>query len=672
MSTLIDAATSGEVHSRSTKQRNTVSLAGSDTPLTPKRHVETFKGVVPLCKHPMSSESNPLTPRSSSVGSKIRQRASSQSTIGVPIQTNARNPPRVRVEDTDDPRIPGNRPRSPSSPGSDISDDEDTLFDTPQPKTHNPPDLSTPLTPPSVYKARNSFLGNESPSPADRKTRRPVPRRFPHFETEPEAQSRADSVLHQDGQEAGTSGDKSTKAGLFDVASRKVKITAEKEGEVEREKQEEEDDEEEEEEKEEEQGEHEDASAENKLCDIKIEEDNVKHETRLIKPRVLTTLKKETLSINCIDVLRDIFDGKIIEDIKDERERCYGFRKLPPLKDGLPRYGPRCKQPIGKEKRKLARSWLETACDPVSLLDAATKLNDIVKSIFCQDHIKTAKEKVASWIHSLDLSSPDPENHDISPLLKLEAQRRDPEEAKKKVIKRVATDDYKLSEASSTKIDCVNGISRHIPWQPQDTKHLSVKQSLAKCVIKPLGMNGGKSGHLYVYSTSGGIEPRKIGVTGNGNIETRLKYWRRCGPVVLLYPKEEKNAKQQEPSDQVYVLERLVHTELKNFRLKTIECPCKKTHKEWFTAPDDLIMAVIKKWETWLKLEPYEKYGDIWVLKDGFFNLEDVCTPCVIPIVAASSIEQIKHGKKTATTTTSSSTRRLEARAERGQPGAAR
>ncbi|MCJ1421037.1 hypothetical protein MMC32_007399 [Xylographa parallela] len=623
VSSTTGAATFGKTQSWSTEQWDTVSFFGSDLPLTPIRRARISDGGIALCKHLQSCESDPDTPSPKSISSKVPHRVPSRSTFDVSLPTrDPKNPPKVTVEETHDAEIPANSPGSPVPSESDSSDDENLLFDTPQPKSHASHDLSTPLTPPSVYKPRGSFLGNESPSPAERKSGRPAPRRFPHLEHKSKIHSSGRSTCQEEDQNANITEDTLTESLAFDAAPLERKTAA---GEEEEEKKEEEDDEEKEGRK------GGDAAIETKLIDIKIEDDILEHETCSDAPSTTAVLKKASSSMKVIDVIRDIFGNEMLTLIVKKRKRCYGFKK----KD-LREEGPRCRRSVAKAKVEIAGRWLQEAQKPLPLPDLINKLYDIIELLFCCDHFSTATMKTASWVHSQGASIPAPKACDNSPRGNFELLRKDIEEPLKKDIEGAFTWDNNSSQSFSYKSIHVHGIDWYNLWQPQNTKDLGVKQSLAKWVVEPLpSKNGGKSGFLYVYSTSGDIESRKIGLTENPEIGVRLQAWRKCGDVNLVYPKE--GEQKQAPFKHVYRLERLVHTELKNFRLKTSRCICNTNHDEWSHAPDALIVAVIRKWGAWLDLEPYEKCGEIWQLKDGFMNLQDICTPCFTPSIAIPS-----------------------------------
>jgi hypothetical protein len=76
-------------------------------------------------------------------------------------------------------------------------------------------------------------------------------------------------------------------------------------------------------------------------------------------------------------------------------------------------------------------------------------------------------------------------------------------------------------------------------------------------------------------------------------------------------------------------VERLIHTELKEYRM-LIDCNgCGKTHSEWFCVSKEHVIKVFQKWKDWISREPYMQTDDgRWVLKPSFVNqAKGMCRP---------------------------------------------
>ncbi len=100
----------------------------------------------------------------------------------------------------------------------------------------------------------------------------------------------------------------------------------------------------------------------------------------------------------------------------------------------------------------------------------------------------------------------------------------------------------------------------------------------------------------------------KIGYSGN--IEQRLSEWKRkCHyePIKTFKGERIPNGK---------VVERLVQTELENYRRIEIACSgggsnCSANHKEWFEINYQLAFEAVTRWTRWMqKKEPYEVAED--------------------------------------------------------------
>ncbi|MCJ1402872.1 hypothetical protein MMC11_006093 [Xylographa trunciseda] len=544
----------------------------SDQSKSPERRSRIFKDGLRLDKRSKSCEGHLRTPPVSSPELHVPLTAKS-----------AKQSRKPSAEDKDDPEIALSRPRSPVSPETDSSDDDDHLFDTPRSEAHESYGSSTPLTPPSVYKTRNPFIGDGSPSPAERKSRRPAPIRFANLEEE--------SGTHFSGHT--TRGQKVQK----DVASKNtsVKRLSFEEGDTERKTREVH-----------EEREPRDIDIEGEIDDSKIDDDNGEHRTTTALQKITTASHKPGLSVKGIDVLRSIFGDKKIEEGLD---RC----------GGMTYNGKDCKKIISKATLKRVRGRLEILQTQLPFSDLVKELYIVAEDMFCFHHFVEAKTKAVAWVLSQGVASPTPKPHD------------DPASAKVELLKTVRKFDYKSLQQSSGKSakSYTQGTKQWIPYQPKYTTNLSVRECLAMGVVRSLKPREERPGFLYVYITNGDFGSRKIGVT-EISIEKRLKKWKRdCqSDVTLVYPKE---GDKRVRWNHVFRLEKLIHLELKDYRIQITGCICTKTHIEWSQAPEAHILAVISRWTTWIESKPYELQDGRWQLKKKFLNIEEICTPCLDP-----------------------------------------
>lgn len=162
------------------------------------------------------------------------------------------------------------------------------------------------------------------------------------------------------------------------------------------------------------------------------------------------------------------------------------------------------------------------------------------------------------------------------------------------------------------------------PYIPSRLTCLAVSEALEKLLLEPLKGNEIKRvGILYVYWQPGNFGHLKIGYTTQ-DLEKRMKTWnRQCNKTMEVYYPNRNDDEDLIPVSHVVRVEKLVHTELKNLRRKEKDCSgCGKNHIEWFEAPRDLAVAVVRKWMAWMRESPYEERSSSgsgnaeWVLKE--------------------------------------------------------
>lgn len=151
----------------------------------------------------------------------------------------------------------------------------------------------------------------------------------------------------------------------------------------------------------------------------------------------------------------------------------------------------------------------------------------------------------------------------------------------------------------------------------------TIKRLLLRDLTKKEHRPGSSTrGYIYIYSFPTNyrdLHPYlKIGYTSD--IDRRKGDWRRkCGytPEVLgEYPAE------------VYIkVEKLVHAQLWNARMREPECPgCKGKHIEWFDIEVWKASAAVSMWAQWMRFEPYDKEGKLregWRLRLEELDLSD-------------------------------------------------
>lgn len=161
-------------------------------------------------------------------------------------------------------------------------------------------------------------------------------------------------------------------------------------------------------------------------------------------------------------------------------------------------------------------------------------------------------------------------------------------------------------------------------WQPSGSRNLTVELALRRTIQRAARP---WQGSIYLFWREDFPQILKIGYTTNG-VEKRLQDWSRLcrreyASDLQLYKETEMTV------PFVYQVERLIHTELKNYRMR-IECTgCGKYHFEWFCVSKGHAFKVFQKWKAWTLLEPYMQTdcGE-WVLKPSFLaDASEICRP---------------------------------------------
>ncbi|KAG9250612.1 putative helicase A859L [Emericellopsis atlantica] len=120
------------------------------------------------------------------------------------------------------------------------------------------------------------------------------------------------------------------------------------------------------------------------------------------------------------------------------------------------------------------------------------------------------------------------------------------------------------------------------------------------------------NGYLYSFRVPGNERFVKIGFTTREG-ETRIEEWKRnCNrdPEILYL------ATNVVPH--AHRVEKLVHAELMEHRVRIYCERCGKQHIEWFEAPEAIVIASLKKWSLWMAGKPYEKKHLEWHLRENY------------------------------------------------------
>ena len=506
-------------------------------------------------------------------------------------------------------------PSSPGSPNSPLSDDGDTLFETPKASTQEFQDQCTPLTPPSAYGASESRLGKDIESPTRPRRQRPAPSPIQPSKQEAESESRGRSTLQQTVPDETRLRDTSAQSWDSIERSRSRTTWQGKEGK-----------------------EFTKPKLETKVENETADDPHVQNDDCPTVPSSKLESNASSTLVKGTDILDGIFGADVIDRYKAQN-CCVGWAK---------QANRRCNKIMGPPKVQSAHGHFQKLECSLPLQDCIAELQALGGLIACYWHLDDARKKVATWLlenqganlvrearHELsqeETRTPRDVASSRSPAVKSclsEGEDTTLPHTLETVKASLLTNFDFGHSAPITKAPkqsrCKTSLKTWVPWQPQWSAHLDVKATLVECVTMPLVPREGKKGYLYIYRTKSEFGIRKIGVTNN--IEARMNGWRnKCKrEITLVYPTPDERAS----TKHVYRLEKLVHAELKDYREAEHNCGCKtKRHREWFRAEDPHIMEVVRRWTEWIQTGPYEKIGTMWQLKEEERKkLDEICTP---------------------------------------------
>ena len=164
-------------------------------------------------------------------------------------------------------------------------------------------------------------------------------------------------------------------------------------------------------------------------------------------------------------------------------------------------------------------------------------------------------------------------------------------------------------------------------YQSASSYRSNVEDWVMKQAATPLTVSELEEGYLYVYWNQATFGVRKIGYTSK-DVSERLRRWEtQCKHIAeeqYRSPSKVRNVKR---------LERLVHAELKDYRVKEHGCHgCLGNHEEWFRGVGlDIIHESIAFWTEWMVEGQYEEVKGEWRLKMGARKeLPQLCTKLAV------------------------------------------
>lgn len=143
---------------------------------------------------------------------------------------------------------------------------------------------------------------------------------------------------------------------------------------------------------------------------------------------------------------------------------------------------------------------------------------------------------------------------------------------------------------------------------PQETIRDVIKEILDNNQVK-IGENEVNSGYVYIFTVPGNDGFVKIGFTGRDGNARHDEWDKSCNRqhAVVYTTKLILHA---------HRVEKLVHAELMEPRIRIYCELCRYQHIEWFEISKEVAIASVKKWALWIAGAPYEEKETGWNLKD--------------------------------------------------------
>ncbi|KAJ0421667.1 T5orf172 domain-containing protein [Aspergillus carlsbadensis] len=304
------------------------------------------------------------------------------------------------------------------------------------------------------------------------------------------------------------------------------------------------------------------------------------------------------------------------------------------------------------ESRDLNIQPISKGLDALSISNIAglsPALQDLCDLMLCGAHQKEAKKSLASWFGdepTNHLADHLPEIKEWISALKRSASVQQTANTTSNVDSALVPVEKRQPSITlvSPGYPVASPIQKFEPYAPKCHDGKSVSQMLREVLTKPLTKREiEKSGMIYIFWYQGNFGHLKIGLTNN--LDDRLRAWEKCGkPLDVHFPLTEND---KLPVQHIYRVERLIHTELKEHRLKEECLVCNKTHTEWFRVSNEAAVSAVRKWMGWMRKHPYacktmEDGKTEWRLdiEERVTTIADLCTPSTEPV---SSTTPKKH-----------------------------
>lgn len=194
-----------------------------------------------------------------------------------------------------------------------------------------------------------------------------------------------------------------------------------------------------------------------------------------------------------------------------------------------------------------------------------------------------------------------------------------------------ATSRSGTAQSTPTSLDKTTAETSYLPkfvsYQPKWSLNRSVTQALLHVIANPLKPTDLKDGFIYIFWDKEHFGKVKIGRTND--LEHRLEGWNQQCKRTHSYHKATTDG-QLARIPHVSRIERLIHIELKEYRLRRGCEGCNKTHEEWFDVEEAQAVKVFQKWQDWILQSPYAYDPDlkVWRIRSEMVDtLPQICEP---------------------------------------------
>ncbi len=227
------------------------------------------------------------------------------------------------------------------------------------------------------------------------------------------------------------------------------------------------------------------------------------------------------------------------------------------------------------------------------------EIKHLIEAVICGNNHKSPAMDILAGLEGLGIKSSETNRQQINPYLSwLEDSLRSKAPAVKSETKPITPQEI----PATTHVPSVPLSPEFQTFQPQKYKEVSASTALYIEIVKPLNTSEVAGGYIYIFSEVGKIGNIKIGHTIN--LDKRLERWNSNCKRQFEYHEATKDGQLDWIPHEARV-EKLIFTELKDYRKRKWCGSCSQNHIEWFDVDPEHVVKVFEKWRRWVLQEPY-------------------------------------------------------------------